>query len=620
MKQFLHYGLAFSLTSLLSVGVANAQNGEDACYPAEVISFDQGLKSNGNLVPADRSIPERALGAPDASNAAGGFVSLGEQGSITLGFDGIVWDQPGMDLYLFETSFSGDNCGFGDDESAIVELSSDGLNFVEVGIVCRDAQFDIAAAGLEYVSQIRISTPESINTPDGYDVDGVIAINGCSSTPDVIDCTGSEVLSYNPGPKSNGQPITDPLRLDPTQALGAPQLDDSFNFVSLGYGGSIVIEFTGNAAINGPGDDIRVAETTFGNQTFETYPESAEVFVSQNGVDFFPIGITVTNDNNTFDISDAGQGFEWITAVKLVDNTPEGSVSEDGYDVDGIEALYGCDEVPEEVVCEGVWRTQTQGGWGSPANGNNPGVYRDANFDSAFPGGLVVGCEDGFTLTLTSAAAVQAFLPSGGGPQVFDENLVDPTGNEGSFTGNLTALSLSVGFDNADPDFAPDSDFSLENLIVQSGNFAGWSVGQILAEANLVIGGCSEAYSPQQMNNIVDDINNAYTDGDDSNNGLLGCSAPAPQVAVNHRNQISAMPNPSNGHMTVTFNTAQTERSLVQIMDMNGRVVATLFNQEAISNQEYRLNFSDLSLPNGIYISQLITPSGVVSEKIMIMK
>ncbi len=38
----------------------------------------------------------------------------------------------------------------------------------------------------------------------------------------------------------------------------------------------------------------------------------------------------------------------------------------------------------DEADCSGQYRTQTQGGWGAHAAGDNPGSYRDAHFNEAF--------------------------------------------------------------------------------------------------------------------------------------------------------------------------------------------------------------------------------------------
>ncbi|MDP4826619.1 MAG: choice-of-anchor L domain-containing protein, partial [Flavobacteriales bacterium] len=112
-------------------------------------------------------------------------------------------------------------------------------------------------------------------------------------------------------------------------------------------------------------------------------------------------------------------------------------------------------------ACEG-FRSQTPGGWGAPAEGNNPGSYRDANFDAAFPNGLMIGCTN--TLLLTSAEAIEDFLPAGGQPSIL------PAGNQvngnlsNSFASHLVAATLSLGFDAYDPNFG-SSNYPAQNLI-----------------------------------------------------------------------------------------------------------------------------------------------------------
>jgi hypothetical protein len=509
---------------------AFAQEAEP-CYGQEVLNFEQGPQTNGQPVAADRSDPEVTLGEPSLNNSAGNFFSLGVGGFIEIGFGGIVLDQPGNDLLVVETSFSGNNCGFNDDEFADIELSDDGINWVFYGTICRNEEIDIAETGLAFITAIRITNSPITTTLDGYDVDGVIALNGCEDFPVVEEeCYGHSVLLYEPG--EGNIPAN---RMDPEQALGAPERDNTINFVSLGFGGTLILGFE-DAAIALPGqDDLEVVETTFGSQTCESYEERADVYVSQQVVSdaseiddalFVYVGESCTN-GEFFDVY-AETGFEYFTLVKIVDVTPEAAQfpNRDGYDVDGIVALHGCQPVPELEIgdepCEGTWRTQTQGGWGAPANGNNPGVYRDANFDAAFPNGLAVGCEDGFNLTLTSAAAVQAFLPSGGQPSALSANLENPTNNQGSFAGNLTALALSLGFDANDSEFS-DSDFPLANLVINSGSFEGLTVGELFELASDVFGGCNTDYAPSQLNAAVDAVNNAFSGGNSAGNEFVGC-------------------------------------------------------------------------------------------------
>ncbi len=177
-------------------------------------------------------------------------------------------------------------------------------------------------------------------------------------------------------------------------------------------------------------------------------------------------------------------------------------------------------ELNPDDFCQ--YRTQTPGGWGSPANGNNPGVYRDAYFDEAFPNGLSIGCDNG--LILSTASAVEAFLPSGGQPAVLPNGqLSNPSNYNNTFASHLISLKLSVAFDQLDINFGA-SPLALGDLEVSSGSFSGFTVAEIIAIADQVIGGCSSIFTPSQLTGILSSINENYVDGD-QNNGFFDCEA-----------------------------------------------------------------------------------------------
>jgi GEVED domain/HYR domain/Lectin C-type domain/Secretion system C-terminal sorting domain len=162
------------------------------------------------------------------------------------------------------------------------------------------------------------------------------------------------------------------------------------------------------------------------------------------------------------------------------------------------------------IPCD--FRTQTQGGWGSNCNGNNPGCYRDANFAAAFPNGLTIGCASNRTLLLTSSAAVNTFLPCGGTPAVLSQSYVNPSCISNVFASQLIAASLSVGFDNANPNYST-STTSLGSLVVTNGPLTGLTVNQVIAQANSLIGGCGSSYSIGDLNTALTNINQNYVDG-----------------------------------------------------------------------------------------------------------
>ena len=175
-----------------------------------------------------------------------------------------------------------------------------------------------------------------------------------------------------------------------------------------------------------------------------------------------------------------------------------------------------CDPVGDSCL----YRTQTQGGWGAEPSGNNPGSYLHANFDAAFPTGVVIGCT--YTITITSAQAVTDFLPQGGGPVALTTNYVDPTDPlVSTLSGNLLAVVLALGFDAYDPSFGAASGY-LGDLIIGSGTFAGWTVTDLVNEGNLALGGCSSAYSLSELNDALSAVSSSFTDGE-SSSGFLNC-------------------------------------------------------------------------------------------------
>ena len=173
--------------------------------------------------------------------------------------------------------------------------------------------------------------------------------------------------------------------------------------------------------------------------------------------------------------------------------------------------IQSCDPV---TMKPGDFRTQTQGGWGTKANGNNPGAYRDANFDAAFPNGVVVGSTDGYTLTFTSSKAIQNFLPEGGPAAALDESETNPVKVKNVLAGQVTALTLSVGFDAYDADFGA-SPLNLTDLLVadELNPFYGMNVRQVLDEGNKVLGGVASDYTPSQVNDAISRINENFVDG-----------------------------------------------------------------------------------------------------------
>jgi len=202
-------------------------------------------------------------------------------------------------------------------------------------------------------------------------------------------------------------------------------------------------------------------------------------------------------------------------------DVPSAAASQD--EVMGCAGGGGSHEAPPPLEC-GVFRTQSQGGWGAYPYGNNSGTYLHTNFLAAFPSGLKIGCDaGGHSVTFTTASAITKFLPSSGYPASLTTDATDP--QNGSIRnvalGQVTALALNVGFDFYDADFSPAEE-KLGNLSIASGTFAGMSVSQFLSTANAVLGGCNTDYSVQAVNQTAGTINANFLDGK-ANAGMLTC-------------------------------------------------------------------------------------------------
>ncbi len=150
--------------------------------------------------------------------------------------------------------------------------------------------------------------------------------------------------------------------------------------------------------------------------------------------------------------------------------------------------------------------TATQGGWGQDASGNNIGAMRDAYFSTVYPTGVLVGTSTRY-IQLTSAAAVNAYLPQTGGIGVLDKSYKNPTTTPALvFGGQVTALRLNIDFSNAQVNnWKPN----LASAVVSSGPLAGKTVAQVLAIAQSVLAGGAlpAGMSLSDLNNLVNAIN-----------------------------------------------------------------------------------------------------------------
>jgi hypothetical protein len=313
-----------------------------ACYATEIISYSPKKRIDGSVIPIERRNALLALGQPQYADALN-FVSLGFGGELVLKFQSPIANGAGNDLQVVESTFGSQPCSRYP-ERIQAFASQDGCRWVYLGEGCQDAAFDFGT--LLWAQYIRLRDVSPVNHPyngdiaDGFDVDGIICLNGEAVNPipsTLVYGTAQSVVAYNQGTRKNGTAIHT-SRTNPNQALGEPQDDDlGINFTTLGFNGSMILKFD-FALFNEDGADLRVVETSFGQQSCSVYPEKAYFEGSLDGQNWIALGEVCLDGSLDF----ASVGLFALHYLRITDRSPASLFTEssDGYDVDGIEALH----------------------------------------------------------------------------------------------------------------------------------------------------------------------------------------------------------------------------------------------------------------------------------------
>jgi len=164
--------------------------------------------------------------------------------------------------------------------------------------------------------------------------------------------------NYNPGPVAdNVSPIVAvrPQRANPANAVGYvdPSTNDSnlgegvnpVQFVSLGYGGSIELQFA-QPICNIAGADLKIWETSYGNSSnCMAWPEHAAVWARQDACQPW---IQLTDDlGGCLDFTVDLGPLSFATEIRIEDRTDETfpafqAQNQDAFDVDGVEGFQTC--------------------------------------------------------------------------------------------------------------------------------------------------------------------------------------------------------------------------------------------------------------------------------------
>ncbi len=313
------------------------------------LCYWQGPNRFGGAVAANRSDINNALTAQD-SDIPGpiNFFSLGYSGWALFSTDRAILNGPGNDVNLIETTWGNP---YPAGERARLLASQDGANFVDLGVATFNGSFDLGSLTWASYFMVVDVTPLE-NSEDAFDLDGLTFTSsaeapGTFPTPDPV--LGNALVEYIGGTqgKQKNNANVPSIRSNPAKGLGLPQLNDTYNFYSLGFGGTAIYRFA-YGVIDAPGADIQVIETSFGSPSCNRYPEQMSVAISYDGMNWIEKG-SVCQDG-TIDVA-PHSGATYVRFTDMSDKTKFGG-SADGWDLDGAVNLSSAPNAGGTTPCQ----------------------------------------------------------------------------------------------------------------------------------------------------------------------------------------------------------------------------------------------------------------------------
>ena len=83
---------------------------------------------------------------------------------------------------------------------------------------------------------------------------------------------------------------------------------------------------------------------------------------------------------------------------------------------------------------------------------------------------------------------------------------------------------------------------------------------------------------------------------------------------------IKQYPNPASNNATFEFSVTEDQNVSVNILNINGQLVGTIYSGSVRANEVNKLDYSLMTLQSGIYYVHLNTPSGVLKKKFVVLK
>ena len=201
----------------------------------------------------------------------------------------------------------------------------------------------------------------------------------------------TSVSEFTQGMRADGVSPIGVTRSNPNNALGAINVNDvnigeasnnssSVEFVSLGFGGEIVLEFA-SPICNQAGNDLTVFETSYGTPSCASWPEKALVYARQDACQPW---ILISPADGVCQNASLDLGvLSWAKYVKIEDITNPLTFlgnNQDGYDVDGVVGYSSCGgadvSAANKYSPDNAFATQGLRKNGTPVPANRSNIFK----------------------------------------------------------------------------------------------------------------------------------------------------------------------------------------------------------------------------------------------------
>ncbi|MFM2286416.1 MAG: hypothetical protein RLZZ543_1913 [Bacteroidota bacterium] len=431
----------------------------------------------------------------------------------------------------------------------------------------------------------------------------------------------TSVSSFTQGMRADGVSPIGVTRSNPNNAVGAITANHDANigeasnnsssveFVSLGFGGEIVLEFA-SPICNQAGSDLTVYETSYGSPSCAAWPEKALVYARQDECQPW---ILISSADGICQNADLDLGvLSWAKYVKIEDITNPTlnvffSSNQDGFDVDGVVGYSSCGGAavsPADKYSPNAVVSAAQGlrknGTAVPANRSIQGRMLGAPqmSDASTPASNYPFYAMGYHGTVTLSFPYTILNVAGADLQVFETTFGDNPSRtcasypekakfEGSIDGSTWFdLDAVVTADDAGAILCRDGKLNIPAAQ------AGLNYIRVTDVTVLFGAGSTDAYD-------IDGIVGLGQCGSNTNPGA-GKLATEEEIGEGEFG-IEVYPNPASDVASLNVNGLNnTDNYTIKVIDMMGRVVST----EAVNNStgSFTHNLSINKLTAGVYM------------------